>query len=428
MQKMTFAGIEEALYYEKLDNGLEVYMVPKTNKNNCFVTYTTRYGSIHTEFIPIEQKNIKHFPYGIAHFLEHKMFEQETGIDSFTFFAKHGADANAATGFFYTTYLFISSTNILENLKYLLNYVNAPYFTDENVEKEKGIIEQEIKMYEDDPMWVLQDGLRANVFAIHPISKSVGGTIESIRSITKEDLYDCYNTFYHPTNMILIITGNFDPTEVIEVIKTNQKDNEKPDKATTKLKKYDEPLKVVKEYEEREMLVEVSKVSVGIKIPLKKLTKYDPKVRNLYLGIIGYNLFGKTSLFYERMKEEGLLTSILHLSKVEVDDYLLATITAESHKPKELADEIKKQLGNIVINEVDFERLRKILISNNISVFDNIEVINNKILDNLINYRKIYFDELDIIKKLNFEELKEFIKKLNLENTSTFIIKPKENS
>jgi len=428
MQKMKFDGVEEVLYYEKLDNGLEVYMVPKRDKNNFYVTYTTKYGSVYNEFVPINKTKHKKFPYGIAHFLEHKMFEQESGVDPFTFFSKSGTEANAGTSYNYTSYLFEGSKNFKENLEYLLDYVGSPYFTDENVEKEKGIIEQEIKMYDDNAHWVLKDVLRANMFSVHPIKKSIAGTIDSINSITKEDLYECYNTFYHPSNMILVITGNFDEEEAIKIVRDNQSKKVVDKLGEIKVKKYDEPYKIVKEYEEKEMIVETPKISVGIKIPLKKLERFNSKKRNLYLGVIGHILFGETSLFYEKMRESELLTTPLYVDKLQVDNYMLATITVESNKAKEIIEEIKKQLQNVEINENDFDRVKKLLISNFISLFDNINSINDKLFDNIINYNMIHFDEIDIIKSLTLDELNEVIKVLDLTNISVYVIKPKKEN
>lgn len=425
MQTMKITNIDETLYYEKLDNGLEVYMVPKTNKNNCYVTCTTRYGSTYIEFTSNDKKKYDKVPAGIAHFLEHQMFERESGIDPFSFYASSGAEANAGTSFYYTSYLFSGADKLKENLVYLLDFINAPYFTDKSVEKEKGIITQEIKLYDDNPLWSLYDKLRANIFSNDPIKESVAGTIESINSITKEDLYTCYNTFYHPSNLILIITGSFKPEEISQLVRDNQSKKEVKEEPSIKIKKYDEPTKVVKEYEEAEMVIEVPKIALGIKIPLKKLEKYEPKKRNLYLGLVGYALFGTTSLFYEKMLEEDYLTSPIYINKVKTDDYILASLMAESKKPHELIEQIKKQLTNIKIDNDHFERIKRVLISSNVLVYDNTESINDKILSNLIDYNKIYLDEVDTIKSLNMKELEEFIKVLDLSNISTYVIKPK---
>jgi predicted Zn-dependent peptidase len=422
MKELTIRGIEEKIYHETLKNELSIYLVPNKDKNGVYATYTTKYGSIHNEFIPIGDTKYKKVPEGIAHFLEHKMFEQENGLDPFTFFSQNGAVANAGTGYYYTSYLFSGGDNLKDNLNYLLDYVNKPHFTDENVKKEQGIIEQEIKMYDDDPIWVLQDNLRMNMFFNHPIKYPIGGTVESIRSITKDDLYTCYNTFYHPSNMILIITGNFDIDEVMDIIKNNFKNKKFPKVKEIKRKTYNEPSKVVKEHEEKEMTVEIPKFTLGIKIPLKKLNNFEPKKRSLYLGAIGHLLFGKTTVFYENMRNKGYLNSPLSVNKIDLDEYVLAFVSGESEVPDKILKELKNELKNINIIEEELERVKKLLISSNVSLYDSIYATNNKILDNLINYGKVYDDELYIIKSLNIKELNKLIEKLDLTNISTYVI------
>ena len=222
MKKTNIDKLKLELYQEKLDNGLEIYIIPKNNCNNIYATISTKYGSNIDEFVPIKSKKMKKFPLGIAHFLEHKMFEMEDGTDPFEIYSNNGADANANTSNYKTTYLFSGPQYFKENLNYLLDYVQTPYFTDKNVEKEKGIIIQEIKMYQDDPYTVLYEKAIYNSFIKHPIKMPVIGDIENVKSITKEDLYECYNTFYNPGNMFVVITGNVDPEETIELIKQNQ--------------------------------------------------------------------------------------------------------------------------------------------------------------------------------------------------------------
>jgi predicted Zn-dependent peptidase len=424
MEKIVINGIEETIYHNKLDNGLEIYMLPNTNKNNIYATYTSRYGGIHNEFIPIGEKDYKKVPVGIAHFLEHKMFEQEDGIDPFSFFSKTGTEANAGTGFDYTSYLFYGPGHLKENLGYLLDFVNSPFFNDENVEKEKGIIEQEIKMYDDSPEWVIQDNLRANIFHKHPLKESIGGTVESVNAITKEDLYTCYNTFYHPSNMILVVTGNFDYNEAFEIIKEDQSKRDYKAGKELKIKLYNEPKEVVKEYEEKEMAVEVPKVSIGIKIPLKPIANIDPKKRGIYFNILIASLFGSTSLFYERMRKDNYITSSIYIDLINSEEYCLLTITAESDKYKQFIEEVKKELININIEAEDVERMKKVLISSTILIYDAVVNINDKIVSNLIHYNKIYPDEIDMIKELNKEDIDMFIKKIDFSKTSTYVIKP----
>ena len=189
MNKISLSHLGLDVFHEKLNNGLDIYVIPKNEINNIYATFTTNYGSNESEFVPLGEKKMIKVPLGIAHFLEHKMFEQEDGTDPFSFFGERGSDANANTNNFKTTYLFSGPEFFEENINYLINYVQSPYFTDENVEKEKGIIEQEIKMYKDDPYTRLYETILYNTLINNPMKDPIIGNLKSIRSITKEDLY-----------------------------------------------------------------------------------------------------------------------------------------------------------------------------------------------------------------------------------------------
>ncbi len=218
--KRIFNKLDLELYEEKLDNGLEIYIVPKNDKNNIHASFTTKFGSDDLDFI-LNGESISTHP-GIAHFLEHKLFEQEDGTDPFQLFDNNGAYSNAFTNHIQTTYYFEGPINFEENLNLLLDFVQAPYFTDENVEKEKGIIIQELKRNKDFPYRVMYEEKISNSFINNNIKIPVIGYIDSINSITKEELMKCYKAFYNPSNMFLVITGNVDPIKTIELIKQNQ--------------------------------------------------------------------------------------------------------------------------------------------------------------------------------------------------------------
>ena len=301
MKKSKLEKLDLSLYTEELDNGLRVFIVPKTDVNGIYATLSTKFGSVYKEFVPLNEKKMVSVPLGVAHFLEHKMFEQKNNIDPFTFYSERGSDANANTSNYKTTYLFSGPNFFDENINYLLDYVQDPYFTDENVEKEKGIIEQEIKMYEDDPYFKMYDGIIYNTFIKHPIKYPIAGTVEDVRKITKEDLYTCYNTFYHPSNMFLVITGNVDPKEAMEVIKINQEKKKFDSKKEIEIKTYNEPDKVEKENEEITMDVEIPKVGIGYKINCSKM-KLSINDIKIYLNILFDLKIGPTSLLNEKLK------------------------------------------------------------------------------------------------------------------------------
>lgn len=221
MEKIVYEQLKETLYYEKLPNGLDVYVLPKQGFNKTFATFTTKYGSVDNTFVPLGKEEMIRVPDGIAHFLEHKLFEKEDH-DAFQLFSKQGASANAFTSFTRTAYLFSGTSNVEQNLNTLLNFVQEPYFSEKTVEKEKGIIGQEIQMYQDNPDWRLYFGLIDSLFVKHPIKIDIAGTIESISKITKDLLYECYETFYHPSNMLLFVVGAIDPEKTMDLVRENQ--------------------------------------------------------------------------------------------------------------------------------------------------------------------------------------------------------------
>ena len=298
MKRNNLEKIDLELYEETLDNGLKVFIVPKDNVNGIYATFNTKFGSIHQEFIPNNSNEMIKVPLGVAHFLEHKMFEQKDNKDPFTFYSERGCDANANTSNYKTTYLFSGANSFYDNIKFLLDYVQEPYFTDENVEKEKGIIEQEINMYKDDPFFKIYDGIINNTFVEHPIKYPIAGTVEDIYKITKEDLYNCYNTFYHPSNMFLVITGNVEPKEALNVIKINQGDKKFDEQKEIILKEYDEPNNVAKEKEEVTMEIEIPKVGVGYKFDCSNIKKniYDIKSYISILDICYLNSLSNLSV------------------------------------------------------------------------------------------------------------------------------------
>ena len=276
MKEIELIGLDKTVFYEKLDNGLDVYLIPYTDKKNYYISYATRFGSITTEFIPNKGKKQIKVPAGIAHFLEHKMFESETNENPFTFGSKFGTGYNAMTSFDSTQYVCYGTKAFNENLEFLLSYVNEPYFTDENVEKEKGIIAEEIKMYDDMPEAVLENKLRENTYNIHPRRIDIAGTVEDITKITKEDLYNCYNTFYKPNNMFLLVVGAFDKDEALRIIKKTLEEKKVSKGGVIVQKKYKEPEKIHKKYEEIKFNVQLPKVGLSLKINKDKFKNILP--------------------------------------------------------------------------------------------------------------------------------------------------------
>lgn len=422
MKKIKIKKLEEDVYYEKMPNGLEVFLYTKDDVYTNYVTFTTKYGSVYNDFIPLGEDKIKSFPKGIAHFLEHKVFTEKEDPQPMEFFAKSGSICNAFTTFRNTTYLFYATKDLKENINYLLNYVQNIYLTDESVEKEKGIISEEIHMYEDRPAEVLFEKVRLNTLNSNPYRNSIIGTVKDIESITKDDLETCYYTFYHPSNMFMVVTGSFDPEEVMNLIRENQ--NNKDFKAMNKIvvKDFKEDDKVVKEKEIITMNTNIPKIAYTIKIPLKNI-KLTRRQLHLYMHILFTTLFDETSTFDEELKKEGIINNTTYISLLNTDTHLLITLVNETNKYNEFLDKLKDKLDNIEISEKDFNRKKKVLISNEIFAYENVENINDIIMDSIIYNNELEEDPIGLISNLSIKELLDLIKKIDMSNCTTVVVK-----
>ena len=423
MEKTNFNNLDQDMYSFTLENGLRVCLIPFKDKKNYYAVLGTKYGSNDIEF-NYNEKDIK-TPYGTAHFLEHKMFEQEDGIDPFKFFSKSGVNTNASTTFNNTRYYIWGINDIDKNINYLLDFVYSPYFTDKNVEKEKGIIKEEILMYEDDPEWTLDDNMRRNLFYELPVREKIAGTITSVQSITKEDLYNAYNTFYNPSNMYLVIGGNISPVDLEKLIKKHEKLNSIKKNEEIKRKEYKEPIDVSLEFKTLYMNVKVPKIRYSMKINTDNFKNFSSIDINMYMGVIISSLFGSTSNFKEKVLNETLTTGF-YVEKNNYDKFLTLDITAESDKADMYIDEDKENLRNIKIKKEELERIKKVWIASEIRMIDNVEATVDNIYSDLILYDKVYENRIDIIKELNIKKLNKFLNELDLSNQSLVMILPKE--
>ena len=422
MEKIKIKDIEEYVYYEKLENGLEVYLYTKNNVHNNYVTFTTKYGSIYNEFVPLGESKMTTFPKGIAHFLEHKVFVQKEDPQPMEFFARSGSICNAYTTFRNTSYLFYATESLKENINYLLDYVQNIYLTEESVESEKGIITEEIHMYEDRPSDVLAEKIRHNTLSNNPYKDSIIGTVKDIESITKEDLETCYHTFYNPSNMFIVVTGNFNPEEIMDTIRENQSKKEFDKLKEIKIKEFKEDNKVVKEKEILSIPTNVPKVSYTLKIPLKDI-KISRRKLHLYSYILFTSLFDETSVFDETIKKEGIINNTTYVSLLNTDTHLLISLINETQEYDSFLDKVKERLNTLEVTEEDFNRKKKVLISNEIFAYENIETINDIIIDNIIYDGKFEDNPIEVIEELNVEELRDLIKKMDIKNTTTIVLK-----
>ena len=423
MKKINIAKIDEEIFYDKLDNGLEVFFYPRENCQNVYATLTTKFGSIYKSFVPIGKTKFLTVPDGIAHFLEHKIFAQEDGEDVALFFEKSGTSYNAHTSLKSTTYEVSGPNNMIQNILFLLDYVQSPYFTLKNVEMEKGIIKEEINMCNDNPWNILYDKIRYNTFKEDPIRYSISGSTSDIDKINKELLYECYNTFYHPSNMFLVVTGNFDKEQLLKCIKENQDKKNFREYKEVKLKKIKEPNSVYKKDEIVICNTNIPKFSYNIKVPIDNIKDISKRKLMLYLYIVMNILFDETSEFSFKLKEEKIITNNIDFDMLNTDKHILISLINETFNYEVLKNRIEEVLKDFVVCEKSFDRKKKVLISNELFGYDSIVVINNIITDNILFDGKIENDIISIIESLNMDELNKILKMIDFTNVGTVVVK-----
>ena len=372
MQIIENIKLKEKLYVEKLENGLTIMILPRKTTQKKYAMWGVNFGSIDNHFInPDNNKEIK-IPDGVAHFLEHKMFEQENGVNSLDALSSLGVDANAYTTNDYTTYLFECTDNFYEALDELMDYVQHPYYTDENVEKEKGIIGQEINMYDDYPTWKVYMNAMECLYHNNPVKLDIAGTIESITPITKETLYDCYNTFYTPSNMLMVITGDFEPEKLIQEIKNRIVKNE--NKGEIKRIYPKEPEEINKE--KIEAVMDVNNPIFVIAIKDKTLENETEQVKkHIAIEILLNIIAGKSSKLYKELYEKGIVMSPLDLDYEFSKQYAHIVISGQSNEPEKVMEELKKEIEKLKkegLEKQQFERIKKKIYGDYITEYNDI--------------------------------------------------------
>ncbi len=420
MEKININNLEETLFYDKLPNNLEVFLLPMPNKKSFYISFNVKYGNSNTKF-KVDNKEIE-VPSGVAHFLEHKLFERKDIIHPFKFFSASGTDVNAGTSIYYTNYYCNGNNQFKENLEYLLNWITKIDITDETVEKEKGIIIQESRMREDNPDILLYDRIRKNTFKKDPYGKRVIGTEKDILRITKEDLISSYNAFYRPDNMFIIVAGKFDPEETMNIIKNELKNFKNP---KTRIEKIidEEPITINKKEETITMDISTAKLAIGYKMNLNSF-KQNRYLVDQYISIILKILFGNTSNFYENGLQKDLFIEFNYSVELTYDK-VFVNFMAITNKPDELCKSIQKELKNIKIKEEDLERTKRVWIANEIKELDNISAISGSLLYDIINYGNFKNNKIDDYKNITIKEINKLIKELNFKNEAILKILPK---
>ncbi len=407
MEIIENCKIKEKVYIEKLENGLTVMCIPKKGIQKKFIIWGTHYGSNDSKFIVPGESEVTEVPKGVAHFLEHKMFEQENGKNSLDVLTSLGVSANAYTTNDHTAYLYECTDKFYEALDEFMDYVQHPYFTDENVEKEKGIIGQEIRMYDDYPEWKVYLNALEAMYHSNPVKLDITGTIQTIANIDKDILYKCYNTFYNPANMCLVVCGDFDPSAIIEEIKKRLIEN----KSNGEIKRIyeEEEESIVKQRVEEKMDVSMPLFAIGIKE--KNFDTKEKVKKHIAIEILLNLLIGESSNLYDKLYKKSIIFSMPSIDYEFTDNYGHILITGGSTDPDEVFKEIKNELKKFNENGIDredFERIKKMIYGEYVKEYNDVTDIARMFLSDFMKGINS-FDYLEEIKAVNIEYAKQIL-------------------
>jgi len=424
--------LNEKLYTYSLPNGLDVMILPKKDCIKKFAIFGTHYGSMNDQFKTNEEE-ITVVPDGVAHFLEHKLFEQEDGVNALDRLTKMGANPNAYTSFNHTAYLFECTENFNEVFKALLQFVQNPYLTEENVEKEKGIIGQEIQMYDDDPSWQLFFNLLGAMYPHHAITKDIAGTIETIAEITPDILYQCYHTFYDPSNMVICVVGDVDPEEVLTIIQSDVKSNE----LRSKIERFygEDSTNINKKEVIKKMDISMPMFTIGFKdnfingILESGFTKNSLSLamRDIAVQIALGMMVGKGTDFYQHLYDEGLIMKPIGYSYTFEENYAYSAIEGESNRYREVIERIKQRIEEVKtnsLNEMEFENVKKSMYGDYVRLFNNVSGIATTFISNY--FRGIdTSDYAEAFQKITLRDVEEVMKEhFNFDKMAISIIEP----
>ncbi len=404
MQIFECPAIKERYFKCTHPSGLDIYIFPK-KMTSTYAIMGTRYGSVDNVFKTDPDRDLITVPDGIAHFLEHKLFTNEDGSDSFERFSEYGADANAYTSFNRTAYLFSTTERVEDSLRELISFVTHPYFDADSVKKEQGIIAQEIKMYDDNPADRCFYGMLEGMYASHSIRKNICGTVESISKITPELLYDCYGVFYDLSNMALIICGDVTPEQILSVA-----DPLLPTCKTNRcIVRYDqnsgEDAHVFSDRVTQRMNVSKPMFCIGVKdtdIPA------DPKERSRRdagMAILDEMLFARCTPFYESLLLRELITPSFSYGYTISESSAYNSFAGESDDPSAVLGEIKRYIREVSekgLDRSDFERAKRVMYAEYVKSFDSTESIANTLFSFVCEDTEL-FEYNDIMSTVSFD-------------------------
>ena len=410
VQVIENAKIDEKYYCFKHSSGLDIYIAPK-NHTTAYALFSTKYGSIDSIFKQRDEAAYTVVPDGIAHFLEHKLFENEDGVDTFKRYAETGASANAYTSFDKTAYLFSCTDNFEQSLEILLDFVTHPYFTPATVEKEQGIIGQEIRMYDDNPGWQVYFSLLANMYEKHSVRLDIAGTVESISKITDEVLYKCYHTFYNLNNMALCVSGDI---TVEQVKKVADKVLKKAEPSDIERFDYKEPNGVKTHKTEKKLKVSKPLFCIGLKDDETGFYGDELAKKTYELSILNEMLFSRASDFYTRLYDEGKINNKFYASYEVHPQYVYMLYGGESERAEEVYNDIIAEFENKIktgLDEKEFERSKRVFYADCVKTFDNTSSIANTLITCLFKGYDI-LDFPQIIASITFEDICDRLKKI----------------
>ncbi|MBQ5398934.1 MAG: insulinase family protein [Ruminococcus sp.] len=386
--------------YYKIEHfsGLTIYLYPKPDYNSKYAIFGTRYGSVNNAF-RLDGGDVIRVPDGIAHYLEHKMFECEDG-DAFVKYAKTGANANAYTSFDKTCYLFSCTDRFDESFRILLDFVSRPYFTEQTVQKEQGIIGQEIRMYDDSPDWRVMFNMLENMYHSHPVKLDIAGTVESIAKITPELLYDCYNTFYNLNNMVLAVAGDLSVDDILKTADSMLKPCEKHE-----IESFfeDEPYEVVSDYVEQKFPVSMPMFNLGFKERAHEVSQKEMAETSIILSVLS----SPSSQLYKMLDDASLINQSFTSECFTGPGYYSFIFSGESRAPKKAAEMIKNYITDLKANGIkpeDFEIARKEVYGDAVSGLNSVDNIANSLVGfHFNNYE--FFSAIDDIADCTLDDV-----------------------
>ncbi len=420
LQKISGGSVGDFYYTGTHPSGLRVFLYPKEKSSTTYAIFSTKYGSIDSCFQRSDEPAPETVPEGIAHYLEHKLFESEDG-DAFQRYAETGASANAYTSFENTSYLFSCTDRLYDSLEILLDFVQSPYFTEETVRKEQGIIGQEIKMYDDDPQWrVMFNYLRA-MYHAHPIRQDIAGTVESIAQITPDHLYRCYHTFYNLHNMAFVLAGSFDVDRVCQLLDRMLKPC---DPVTVRRVFPDEPASVARPRVEEALSVALPLFQFGYKLPgTAPRGEKDLAAAEVLLEVLA----SEASPLFRRLLDSGLVNESSFASEFfEGEGYATLMFGGESNDPEAVAAAITGELMRLRQEGIDpaaFERSRRSLYGQNLAALNSTASIANAILSLTFKGREL-FSYIHALAGITVADVEQFLAGLPLEQQVLSIVKP----